>query len=207
SSMRLPVSMRAVAIMVSEPPSSTFLAAPKKRFGFCSALASTPPVSTLPEAGTTVLYARANRVMESKRMTTSFLCSTRRFAFSITISATWTWALAVLRRADLAFDRVAGMQVEAADLRGRDVDVVGARQVGGLGRAQEAEAVGQHFERAVAEDRGPFLRLVLEQREDEVLLAQAARVLDAVRHGHLDELRDVVRLQLRDVQRHLHGAG
>ena len=27
-------------------------AAPKNRFGFCSALASTPPVSTLPEAGT-----------------------------------------------------------------------------------------------------------------------------------------------------------
>ena len=27
-------------------------------------------------------------------MTTSFLCSTRRLAFSITISATWTWRLA-----------------------------------------------------------------------------------------------------------------
>jgi hypothetical protein len=34
-------------------------------------------------------------------------------------------ALAVLRAADLAFDRVAGAQAEAADLRGRDVDVVG----------------------------------------------------------------------------------
>src|SRR5690349_23203723 len=29
--------------------------------------------------------------MESSRITTSFLCSTRRFAFSITISATCTW--------------------------------------------------------------------------------------------------------------------
>ena len=62
-------------------------------------------------------------------------------------------ALAVLRRADLAFDRVAGVQVEAADLRRRDVDVVGAGEVAGVGRAQEAEAVGQHFEHAVAEDR------------------------------------------------------
>ena len=53
--MRLPVSISAVAMMVSEPPSSTLRAAPKKRLGFCSALASTPPVSTLPEAGTTVL--------------------------------------------------------------------------------------------------------------------------------------------------------
>ena len=45
----------AVAMMVSEPPSSTLRAAPKNRFGRCSALASTPPVSTLPDAGTTVL--------------------------------------------------------------------------------------------------------------------------------------------------------
>jgi hypothetical protein len=55
SSMRLPVSISAVAMMVSEPPSSMLRAAPKKRFGRCSALASTPPVSTLPEDGTTVL--------------------------------------------------------------------------------------------------------------------------------------------------------
>jgi len=46
SSMRLPVSISAVAMMVSEPPSSMLRAAPKKRFGRCSALASTPPVST-----------------------------------------------------------------------------------------------------------------------------------------------------------------
>src|SRR5712664_2706233 len=55
SSMRLPVSTSAVAMMVSEPPSSMLRAAPKKRFGRCSALASTPPVSTLPDDGTTVL--------------------------------------------------------------------------------------------------------------------------------------------------------
>ncbi len=55
SSMRLPVSISAVAMMVSEPPSSMLRAAPKKRFGRCNALASTPPVSTLPDDGTTVL--------------------------------------------------------------------------------------------------------------------------------------------------------
>ncbi len=65
-------------------------AAPKKRFGRCRALASTPPVSTLPDAGETVLYARARRVIESNKITTSFLCSTKRFAFSTTISATCT---------------------------------------------------------------------------------------------------------------------
>jgi hypothetical protein len=53
--MREPVSTSAVAMMVSEPPSSMLRAAPKNRLGFCSALASTPPVSTLPDEGTTVL--------------------------------------------------------------------------------------------------------------------------------------------------------
>src|SRR5579863_7609247 len=94
SSMRLPVSTRAVATMVSEPPSSMLRAAPKKRFGRCSAFESTPPESTLPEGGTMVLYARARRVIESSRITTSFLCSTSRLAFSITISATCTWRAA-----------------------------------------------------------------------------------------------------------------
>ena len=44
-----------VAKIVKEPPFSIFLAAPKKRFGLCNALASTPPVKTFPEAGITVL--------------------------------------------------------------------------------------------------------------------------------------------------------
>ena len=49
SSMREPVSTSAVATMVSEPPSSMLRAAPKKRFGRCSALLSTPPDRTLPD--------------------------------------------------------------------------------------------------------------------------------------------------------------
>src|SRR5260221_8857334 len=101
SSMREPVSTRAVAMMLSEPPSSMLRAAPKKRLGRWSALESTPPESTLPEGGTMVLYARARRVMESSRMTTSRLCSTRRLAFSMTISATWTWRAAGSSKVEL----------------------------------------------------------------------------------------------------------
>jgi hypothetical protein len=52
--MREPVSMSAVAMIVSDPPSSTLRAAPKKRFGRCSAFESSPAVWTLPEAGTSV---------------------------------------------------------------------------------------------------------------------------------------------------------
>ncbi|EJW95107.1 hypothetical protein EVA_16787 [gut metagenome] len=42
-------------MIVKEPPSSRLRAAPKMRFGRCRALASTPPVSTLPDDGITVL--------------------------------------------------------------------------------------------------------------------------------------------------------
>jgi len=55
SSILLPVSISAVEIIVSEPPCSIFLAAPKNLFGLCRALASTPPVNTLPELGMTAL--------------------------------------------------------------------------------------------------------------------------------------------------------
>ncbi len=55
SSMREPVSTRAVAMIVRLPPSSTLRAAPKKRLGRWRALLSTPPERTFPEGGTIVL--------------------------------------------------------------------------------------------------------------------------------------------------------
>ena len=88
SSILEPVSTRAVPMMVSEPPSSMLRAAPKKRLGFCKALASIPPERILPECGISVLWARAKRVMESRSITTSRWYSTRRLAFSSTMSAT-----------------------------------------------------------------------------------------------------------------------
>ena len=106
-------------------------------------------------------------------------------------------AFAILRGADLAVDGVAGMQVEAADLRGRDVDVVRAGEVRGVGGAEEPESVREHFQRAVAEDRLPLFRAVLEHREDQVLLAQPVCPLDFVGDGHVDELGDVQGFQFR----------
>ena len=91
SSILLPVSVSAVAMMVRLPPFSIFRAAPKKRFGLCNACASTPPDNTLPLDGATVLYARARRVILSNNITTSCPHSTNRFAFSCTIFATFTW--------------------------------------------------------------------------------------------------------------------
>ena len=90
-SMRLPVSMSAVASMVMDPPSSIFLAAPKNFFGLYSAAGSRPPDSVRPLGVSTRLYARAKRVMESIRIITSLPCSTSRCARASTISATFTW--------------------------------------------------------------------------------------------------------------------
>ena len=93
SSMREPVSTRAVASMVTEPPSSRLRAVPKNFFGGWSAPGSSPPERVLPEAGTSMLYALASLVIESSSIMTSFPVSARRFALSMTICATLTWCL------------------------------------------------------------------------------------------------------------------
>ena len=69
-------------------------------------------------------------------------------------------ALAVLGWPNLAGEAVAGAQVEAANLAGRDVNVVRARQIGTVRGAQEAEAVLQDFQGARAEDVLPRLGLL-----------------------------------------------
>ena len=105
-------------------------------------------------------------------------------------------ALAVLRAPDLALDGVAGAQAEAPDLRGRDVDVVGAGEIVGIGRAQEAEAVLQHLDDAGAGDLDVALGELLQDREHELLLAHGARVLDGDLLGEAQELRRRFGLQI-----------
>ena len=97
-------------------------------------------------------------------------------------------ALALLGAANLAFDRVAGPEAELADLVGRDVDVVGAGQIVGIGRAQEAEAVLQHLDRALAHDLVAAVGADLEDREHQLLLAQGRRAFDAELLGHRHQL-------------------
>jgi hypothetical protein len=93
------------------------------------------------------------------------------------------------------------MQVEAANLRRAHVDVVGPGEVGGVRRAQEAEAVGQHFERAFPIDAFAFFRLIFEQRKDQVLLAHAVGVFELVGIGHFHELGHVEILEIGEMHR------
>ena len=67
SSMRLPVSIRAVPTIVSEPPSSNSRAVAKSFLGMSMALMSTPPLIVRPVLPTHLLNARARRVIESKQ--------------------------------------------------------------------------------------------------------------------------------------------
>ena len=106
--------------------------------------------------------------------------------------------LAFVRRAHVAADGVAGLQVELADLRGRDVDVVGAGQIVVVGRAEEAVAVGQDLEHAFGEDVAFFFALGLKNLEDQVLLAEAAGAGDVEAARKLAQLRDIVFFQLRN---------
>ena len=59
-------------------------------------------------------------------------------------------AFGVVRRFDQPFNGVPGAQRPFADHVGRDIDVIGARQIVRFGRAQETESVLQHFQHAVA---------------------------------------------------------
>ena len=109
-------------------------------------------------------------------------------------------AFAFFGGADLAGDGVAGAQVEAADLRGRDVDVVRAGQVVVLGGAEEAETVGQAFEDALREDEAALFGLRLEDLEDELLFAQAGGAHDAHAFGDVVEPLDGHVFELDEVE-------
>ncbi len=117
-------------------------------------------------------------------------------------------ALAVLGRADRAFHRVAGAQAEAADLRRGDVDIVGSRQIIGFRRAQEAEAVLQGLDHALADDFDIALREFLQDREHHVLLAHGRGILDLELLGERQQIGGFLVfeiLQLHRLQAFLNG--
>ncbi len=97
-------------------------------------------------------------------------------------------ALAFLGRTDMAFDGVAGAQAKAADLAGRDVNVIGPGEIVGFRRAQEAEAVGQYFDDAFADNVDLLRRELLEDGEHQLLLAHGAGVFDLVLFGERQQL-------------------
>ncbi len=95
------------------------------------------------------------------------------------------------------------MQIESSYLRGADVYVIRAGKVGSVGRAQEAESVRQHFESSFAENAFAAFRLVLQERKDQVLLAQPVGVFDFVGDRHIHEFGYVEVFEIGQ----MHGGG
>ncbi len=111
-------------------------------------------------------------------------------------------ALAILGRAHLAGDGVAGAQIELADLRWRDVDIVRAGQIVIFRRAQEAEAVGQAFEHAFGEDQPVLFGLGAQDLENQFLFAHAAGAGDLQILGDFRQVGDVFFLQFCKTNAH-----
>src|SRR5580698_5431275 len=105
---------------------------------------------------------------------------------------------AFVRRANLAADGVAGLEVKLTNLRRRNINVVGAGKVVVIGRAQEAVAVGQDFEHSFREDVAFFFALGLKDFEDQVLLAQSTSAGQIQGSGDLGQLCNIFFFQFCD---------
>ena len=66
----------------------------------------------------------------------------------------------------------------------------------GLGGAEEAEAVGEHFDDAFTDDADLFRRKLLENGEHQLLLAHGAGVFDFLLFSELEEFRRGLGLQV-----------
>ena len=89
-------------------------------------------------------------------------------------------AFAFFWGADLTGNDIAFTQGKAADLGGRNIDVVRAGHVAAQGRAQEAEAVGQDLQDAIPVDGTVLGGTGLQEGEDEFLFAHGAGIFDLV---------------------------
>ncbi|MNQ54555.1 hypothetical protein D3C85_686240 [compost metagenome] len=109
--------------------------------------------------------------------------------------------LAFFRRADLANDGVAGTQVEAADLARRDVNVVGAGQVGSVRGAEEAETVLENLQHAITGDFLTAFSVFFQQRENHVLLARTSHAFQAHLFGEFQQFGDRLLLEFGQIHR------
>ena len=116
-------------------------------------------------------------------------------------------AFAVLGGADLAGDIIALAQVKAADLARRDINIIRSGEIGTAGRSQEAEAVLQYLQDAVAVDILALSGVRLKNFKDDILFARAGQVIKAEAGGEGDQLRGGFLFQFGEVHRHRCGCG
>ena len=109
-------------------------------------------------------------------------------------------AFSFVGHSDLTGNNISGAQIEFADLRRGDVDVVRARQVAVIRRSEKAIAFGKHFQYSFGKDKAMLFSLRLQDGKYEILFAHFAGFGNLVFLGYFGEFLDVKGLQLADVQ-------
>src|SRR5438552_849466 len=165
SSMRLPVSINAVATMVSEPASSVLRAAAKILRGISIARASMPPFMVRPPPPIALLNARAVRVIESSRINTCFPASTSPsprsqaliFRRLLPVDREQLGQLrTAIAAARLAVNPHAVPQTKTADDFGRYKNILWCLHEVALRVAQESKTFARNFNDAFAKFRFPL---------------------------------------------------
>src|SRR5207249_2734056 len=96
-------------------------------------------------------------------------------------------ALVFFWGANLPGDGRAGSQAEAANLTGRDIDIVRAREIVIVGAAEEAKAVRQDLQRPLAEHQTVHLDPLFQDSKDQVLPLEAGEFGQVFSPGLFDE--------------------
>ena len=104
-------------------------------------------------------------------------------------------ALVVFRHAHAAFDGIAGVQIEAADLRRRNINIVRTGKVRSICAAQETEAVGQDFKRTGTGKADILLHHLADDGKNKVLFAETVGVFNAMFFCHFQEFGNVEGLE------------
>src|SRR5665213_1279394 len=110
-------------------------------------------------------------------------------------------ALAFLRRADLAGDSIARAEIEAADLRRGNINVIGTGQVVVFRGAEKTEAVRQAFQHAFGKNKSALFGLGLKDLEDQFLLAESRSVLDAHLLGDRVQIDNALVFEFDQIER------
>src|SRR5207249_231868 len=108
-------------------------------------------------------------------------------------------AFAIFGRTHLSGNRVPRAEIELADLRWRDIDVIRTRKIVVVGRAEESETIRKRFQNAFTENEPAFFGLRLQDFENQFLLPHSGSTLDVKVLSDLRQRSDVHLLQLRDV--------
>ena len=133
----------------------------------------------------TLLREQRRQVLEDDLVARLF----RRFKVDLVDFEQREVALAFLGGPDLAGDIVAGTQVKASYLAGRDVDIIGTGQVGTVCGTQKSESVLENLQYAAAVDVFALSGMGLEDFEDDVLFSRTGQTVETEGFRYENQLR------------------